>query len=104
MENFISIGMLQQLQGAGVDSEMISRAIENIGPSNIKIVSANLGETNLEVFRAATSSGLTKEQAVWATPLGKTMNALGFKNVEMSGAGSVSFSPFYNTLNRGSPR
>lgn len=104
MENFISIGMLQQLQGAGVDSEMISRAIENIGPSNIKIVSANLGETNLEVFRAATSSGLTKEQAVWATPLGKTMNALGFKSVEMSGAGSVSFSPFYNTLNRGSPR
>lgn len=74
------------VSGKGVGTEMVSRAIESIGPDKVKTVSAQLGNTNLEAFRAAASTGLSREQAVWSTPLGKTMRTLGFKKVEVSGA------------------
>lgn len=67
------------VSGKGVGTEMISRAIESVGADKVKTVSAQLGNTNLEVFRATKSTGLSSEQAVWSTPLGKTMKALGFK-------------------------
>lgn len=76
--------------GKGVGTEMVSRAIESVGPDKIKTVSAQLGNTNLEAFRVAASTGLSREQAVWSTPLGKTMSSLGFKNVEVLG-NSVKF-------------
>jgi len=80
--------------GRGIGSEMISRAIETVGPTNVKTVSAQLGDTNLDAFRAAKASGISSEQAVWSTPLGKTMSSLGFKSVEMAGMGNgVVFSP-----------
>lgn len=73
------------VSGKGVGTEMISRAIESVGADKVKTVSAQLGNTNLEVFRATKSTGLSSEQAVWSTPLGKTMKALGFEKVEVSG-------------------
>lgn len=80
--------------GRNVGSEMISNAIQAVGPGNIRFVSAQLGNTNVEVFRAAKELGLSNEQAVWHTPLGKTMNSLGFKKVEMPGSGrTVEFYP-----------
>jgi filamentous hemagglutinin len=69
---------------------MVSRAIETVGPDKVKTVSAQLGKDNLDAFRAGTAAGFSKEQAVWSTPLGKTMNALGFRNVDISGT-SVKF-------------
>lgn len=74
------------VSGKGVGTEMVSRAIESIGPDKVKAVSAQLGNTNLEAFRVAASTGLSREQAVWSTPLGKTMKALDFKVVEISGS------------------
>lgn len=59
------------VSGKGVGSEMVSRAIETVGPDKVKAVSAQLGNDNLEAFRAGTSAGLSKEQAVWSTPFGK---------------------------------
>ncbi|NVZ30006.1 hypothetical protein HX881_30945 [Pseudomonas gingeri] len=75
----------------GVGSEMISRAIETVGPDKVESVSAQLGKTNAEVFREAKNSGMTELQAVWETPLGKTMDSLGFKTVKVVGS-SVRFS------------
>ncbi|HEJ1351594.1 TPA: DUF637 domain-containing protein, partial [Pseudomonas aeruginosa] len=78
------------VSGKGVGSEMISRAIEAVGANKVKTVSAQLGKDNLDAFKAGSSRGLSKEQAVWNTPLGKTMNSLGFTEVEVHGA-SVKF-------------
>ncbi|MBH8686075.1 DUF637 domain-containing protein, partial [Pseudomonas aeruginosa] len=78
------------VSGKGVGSEMISRAIEAVGASKVKTVSAQLGKDNLDAFKAGSSRGLSKEQAVWNTPLGKTMSSLGFTEVEVHGA-SVKF-------------
>ncbi|HCE9376211.1 TPA: DUF637 domain-containing protein, partial [Pseudomonas aeruginosa] len=78
------------VSGKGVGSEMISRAIEAVGANKVKTVSAQLGKDNLDAFKAGSSRGLSKEQAVWNTPLGKTMSSLGFTEVEVHGA-SVKF-------------
>ncbi|WP_241021339.1 hemagglutinin repeat-containing protein [Burkholderia sp. Ac-20344] len=73
------------VSGRGVGTDMISKAMESVGADKVKTVSAQLGNTNRDVYNSVTSSGLSSVQAVWATPLGKSMNSLGFKNVEVDG-------------------
>ncbi|WP_314972690.1 hemagglutinin repeat-containing protein [Comamonas testosteroni] len=74
------------VSGKNVGSEMISRAIEAVGLDKVKTVSARLGYDNLDAFNAGVSEGLSKEQSVWKTPIGKTMSSLGFKNVKIEGS------------------
>ncbi|RDI15632.1 hypothetical protein DFO48_101910, partial [Comamonas sp. AG1104] len=74
------------VSGKNVGSEMISRAIEAVGSDKVKTVSARLGYDNLDAFNAGVSEGLSKEQSVWKTPIGKTMSSLGFKNVKIEGS------------------
>lgn len=66
-------------------TEKISRAIELAGPNKINSVSALLGAANAAVFRDSVSSGSSLEQAVWHTPLGKSVSSLGFQVVEVNG-------------------
>ncbi|WP_230950073.1 hemagglutinin repeat-containing protein [Burkholderia cepacia] len=73
------------VSGRGVGTDMISKAIESVGADNVKTVSAQLGNANRDAYNSATSSGLSPVQAVWATPLGKSMNSLGFKGVDVNG-------------------
>ncbi|MGY6241785.1 hemagglutinin repeat-containing protein (plasmid) [Burkholderia ambifaria] len=73
------------VSGRGVGTDMISKAIESVGADKVKTVSAQLGNTNRDAYNSATSSGISPVQAVWATPLGKSMSSLGFKGVEVNG-------------------
>ncbi|AIO39986.1 hypothetical protein DM40_3610 [Burkholderia cenocepacia] len=73
------------VSGRGVGTDMISKAIESVGAENVKTVSAQLGNVNRDVYNSAASSGLSSIQAVWATPLGKSMSYLGFRGVEVNG-------------------
>ncbi|WP_230960288.1 hemagglutinin repeat-containing protein [Burkholderia territorii] len=73
------------VSGRGVGTDMISKAIEAVGADKVKTVSAQLGNANRDAYNSATSSGLSPIQAVWATPLGKSMNSFGFKGVEVNG-------------------
>ncbi|WP_261541770.1 hemagglutinin repeat-containing protein [Burkholderia multivorans] len=73
------------VSGRGVGTDMISKAIESVGADKVKTVSAQLGNANRDAYNSATSSGISPVQAVWATPLGKSMNSLGFKGVEVNG-------------------
>ncbi|QTO51538.1 hypothetical protein [Burkholderia latens] len=73
------------VSGRGVGTDMISKAIESVGVENVKTVSAQLGNVNRDVYNSAASSGLSSIQAVWATPLGKSMSYLGFRGVEVNG-------------------
>ena len=66
--------------GRGVGTEMLSRAVESVGPESVNSVSARFGLTNKAVFDAGRTSGLSLDEAAWATPLGKSMRQLGFKN------------------------
>ncbi|EIJ48486.1 hypothetical protein GWL_05200 [Herbaspirillum sp. GW103] len=73
------------ISGKGVGTEMISRSIEFVGPERIATISAKFGNVNRGVFWDALSSGRSVSDAAWATPLGKTMRSLGFKNVSVIG-------------------
>ncbi|WP_232428059.1 hemagglutinin repeat-containing protein [Burkholderia ubonensis] len=73
------------VSGRGVGTDMISKAIESVGADKVKTVSAQLGNANRDAYNSATSSGISPVQAVWATPLGKSMSSLGFKGVEVNG-------------------
>ncbi|WP_249173578.1 hemagglutinin repeat-containing protein [Burkholderia dolosa] len=73
------------VSGRGVGTDMIYKAIESVGADKVKTVSAQLGNANRDAYNSATSSGISPVQAVWATPLGKSMNSLGFKGVEVNG-------------------
>ncbi|WP_426336031.1 hemagglutinin repeat-containing protein [Pseudoduganella sp. R-31] len=79
--------------GRGVGSEMISNAIEAAGINDVNSVSAQLGLTNLKAFRAARDAGATPADAVWQTPLGKSMHAMGYKNVIFTSSEYVKFTP-----------
>ncbi|PYC13246.1 hemagglutinin repeat-containing protein [Pseudomonas mosselii] len=79
------------VKGRGIGTELISRAIEEVGPTRVKQVSATLGNDNRQAYQTARDAGLPADQAVWGTPLGKTMSSLGFKNVEVTSSYSVSF-------------
>ncbi|MGN4031840.1 hemagglutinin repeat-containing protein, partial [Burkholderia gladioli] len=73
------------VSGRGVGTDMISKAIESVGADKVKNVSAQLGNANRDAYNSATFSGISPVQAVWATPLGKSMSSLGFKGVEVNG-------------------
>ncbi|MCL8343166.1 hypothetical protein [Pseudomonas mosselii] len=79
------------VKGRNIGTELISRAIEEVGPTRVKQVSATLGNDNREAYQTARDAGLPADQAVWGTPLGKTMSSLGFKNVEVTSSYSVKF-------------
>ena len=72
---------------------MISNAIEAAGINDVNSVSAQLGLTNLKAFRAARNAGATPADAVWQTPLGKSMHAMGYKNVIFTSSEYVKFTP-----------
>lgn len=86
------------LDGKNIGTELISSAIEHIGPSKVKTVSGSLlfdrnvhdkllkthSKTNLSVYRKNIADGMSMEQAVWNTPLGKSMTRLGFNDLAIT--------------------
>jgi filamentous hemagglutinin len=65
---------------------MILEAIEKIGASKVRTISGELGRVNYDAFVQARNLGLTVENAVWATPLGKSARQLGFTTVTYNSA------------------
>jgi hypothetical protein len=80
------------VQGRGVGSEMISKAIETAGVQNVTSVSAQLGLTNAKAYEAAIASGANPINAVWQTPIGKTMQSMGYTNAVQTGTSYFKFS------------
>ena len=77
--------------GKNIGREMISTAIETLGPERVTSVSARLGRTNLDVYENSLRNGLSATDAVWRTPLGKSMQYLGYRNLEVQNYSSVIF-------------
>ncbi|ODB85652.1 hypothetical protein A3194_12525 [Candidatus Thiodiazotropha endoloripes] len=72
--------------GNKIGRELISNAIEAIGPSKVNSVSAKLGRDNLNVFEGLTQSGVQRIDAVRNTPLGKALSDLGYTPIDVSQA------------------
>lgn len=72
--------------GRGIGTEMISRAIETAGPQNVSSVTAQLGLKNLSAFQQSVGAGMVPIEAVWQTPLGKSMSSLRYRNVTFNGS------------------
>ncbi|MES9906169.1 MAG: hypothetical protein ABW168_26255 [Sedimenticola sp.] len=72
--------------GQHLGREIISNAIENVGPNNIKYIDAKLGRDNLASFESNLANGMNKFDSVATTPLGKAMIDLGYKNIEAADA------------------
>ncbi len=77
--------------GHKIGREMISTAIEKFGPENVTSVSAKLGKDNFAVYKYGLDSKLSPIKAVQATPLGKAMDYLGYRKVEVVGYDHVVF-------------
>ena len=72
--------------GNKVGRELISNAIEKIGPNNVSSVSARLGVDNSDVFKGLTQRGVQPIDAVSNTPLGKALRDLGYNPIDVSQA------------------
>ncbi|QWK81317.1 hypothetical protein [Ochrobactrum sp. BTU1] len=72
------------VRGQQIGTELISNAIELAGVNNVKTVSGSFGKSNLQAYNDLISSGRTATEAAWGTPLGKSMQLMGFKTVEIS--------------------
>lgn len=69
-------------KGNGIGTELISNAIESVGADRVRSVSAQLADTNKDVFDFFKSERLNDIDAFSNTPLGKSLNKLGFKNLD----------------------
>jgi hypothetical protein len=72
--------------GNKIGRELISNAIEAVGPRNVNTVTAQLGRDNLAAFDGLTQRGLNTVDAVANTPFGKALTDLGYKPIEVSHA------------------
>ncbi len=79
------------VNGKGVGTDMISRAIEVVGQKKVLSISAEMGHTNWDVFNRNLGGGMSPIQAIWQTPLGKSMSSLGYKNVTRDSYRNVTF-------------
>jgi filamentous hemagglutinin len=72
-------------QGNGLGTEMMSRAIEKIGPSNIKSISGQLDELNKSIFNEYYHEiGYDVTQSIARTPAGKIRQSLGYGDLQYS--------------------
>jgi filamentous hemagglutinin len=69
-------------KGNNIGTELISNAIESVGADRVKSVSAQLADTNKDVFDLFRSEWLSDIGAFSNTPLGKSLNNLGFKTFD----------------------
>ncbi|TAZ86572.1 filamentous hemagglutinin N-terminal domain-containing protein [Rhizobium ruizarguesonis] len=83
--------------GENMGTSMIKQAIGAVTTGEVKTVSGTLGKDNLAAYnKLMSTTGTTAEEAVMGTPLGKSMQSLGYGKVTISsgsgGAPAVKFS------------
>jgi hypothetical protein len=67
----------------GIAPEMMSRAIEKVGPTNVKSISGQLDEINKNVYNVYRDEyGLSSFEAALQTPAAKIRNNLGYSRIE----------------------
>lgn len=93
------------INSRNIGTELISSAIENIGASKVKTVSGSLqfdnavherllskfSQTNLSVYQKNIAKGQSIEEAVWNTPIGKSMKKLGFNDLTVTSVQDLDF-------------
>jgi len=80
-------------RGMGIGTELMSRAIEAVGPANVKAISGELGADNLSIYQNNLRQGMTPLDAAKNTPAAAIRAKLGF--------GNISYDPITNKI-RGS--
>ncbi|MDP9912417.1 YD repeat-containing protein [Variovorax boronicumulans] len=73
-------------RGMNFGTEMLSRAIEEAGPSNVKSISANLGADNLAAYNKNLGLGMSPLEAAQNTPAAKIRAKLGFGEIHYDAA------------------
>lgn len=73
-------------EGKHLGREMISNAIEAVGPDRIKVIRAELADTNKAAFDLSFKANSNAVEAVRNTPLGKALRDLGFNKIEAMNA------------------
>jgi hypothetical protein len=64
--------------GHHIGREMISRVIEEIGPSKVKTIGAEFTDTNRQLFQKSLDKGMSSFDAARNTPFGRALRDLGF--------------------------
>ena len=70
--------------GRGIGTELISTAIETLGPNRVRSFGGQLGIDNLGTFNALIGKGVSQTEAVWGTHLGRTARKLGYGNLDFN--------------------
>jgi hypothetical protein len=68
--------------GNKIGFEMIELALNRLGADRVSSISGILGESNRSAFLGALKSGLTEDDALWSTPLGKAAKTFGFSRID----------------------
>jgi len=72
-------------QGNGLGTEMMSRAVENIGSSNVRSISGQLDELNKSLFNEYYNEiGYDAMQSISKIPAGKIRQSLGYGELQYS--------------------
>ncbi len=76
--------------GKGIGTELISRAIESVGPSKVKSITGEMGADNLKILNSYIKQGMSPLDAAKKTPAAAIRIKLGY--------GNISFDPKTNTI------
>ena len=71
-----------RVSGLEIGPELVSRAIEEIGPDRVLSITGQFDLDNLRVFNEARDFGLSNEQAAFSTPAASIRQRLGFGRLE----------------------
>jgi hypothetical protein len=76
-------------RGMGLGPEIMSRAIEAIGPEKVKSISGELGIDNLDVYQANLKQGMSPIDAARNTPAAAIRTKLGYGNISFDPASMI---------------
>lgn len=83
-----------RLKTPGVGTELLSETISRVGPENIKGISGKLWKSNLQSYEAGIRGMSSPTDALWSTPIGKSLSTLGFTSAKVNTSGSSTFFNF----------
>lgn len=77
-------------QQSGLGTEMVSRAIEQLGPENVTSISGDLDASNEGIYDYYYNDlGYSSQEALQMTPAAKIRATLGYSNIGFNSSGKV---------------
>ncbi|WP_194793011.1 LysM peptidoglycan-binding domain-containing protein [Caenimonas koreensis] len=75
--------------GNNIGTEMIGKSVALYGRENVETITANIGLTNKAVYEQQIRNGASPTDAIRATPIGKSLDYIGYEQISIAGSSLI---------------